>query len=56
MVQRAVEAEGESILLPEAHPISHVEDGLAEHVGVPPELLPVQPHGGEGVEAVEDEA
>jgi hypothetical protein len=55
MVERPVEQNGEGVL-PRAYEITNVEDGLMEHIGVPSDLLAVQVDGGEGVEAVEDEA
>jgi hypothetical protein len=55
VVERAIEEKDEGVL-PWTYEITNVEDGLAEHVGVTSEFFAVQPDGGEGVEAVEDEA
>jgi hypothetical protein len=55
VVERAVEEKDEGVF-PWTYEISNVEDGLAEHVGVTSEFLAVQSDGGEGIEALEDEA
>jgi len=55
VVEWTVEEKSEGVL-PWAYEVTNVEDGFAKHVVVLPQLFAVQPDGGEGVEAVEDEA